>query len=150
MAAVGAVVEYQYVAVCQHSRLVLAIEHSGAVAPDDLVLVGIDYADGVQVPQAEEHVPRLEPGVFLSQRRGRQDLDRVGVGPVGGSIGRERAVGLPAHVGNGHRIAGQGAQRLHVIAEAELPQDLFVAVEHHNRVERISGRARFLVGRGPE
>ncbi len=129
MASVCAVVEDQNIAAIQHGRLVLAIENSRTPAPDDLVEVGVDNADYVQVAQAEQQIAGLEAGVLPAQRRVRQGLDGVGVSPVHRAVGLVSAgVGL-SHVRDRQRVARQFAKPLDMVSKGELVEDLLVPVE---------------------
>ena len=83
ISAQGAVVEDQYIAVCEYVGFVLPVDDAGAPCPDNVAGVIVNYADDVVAAVGEEDVAGFEACVILVFMRW-YELERVVVRPVKG------------------------------------------------------------------
>ena len=65
-----------------HRWLVLAVENTRPIAPDNLIVDRSNNPNSVYMAQAKQQVPCFESIIFASKRGLGQNFYRVGVGPV--------------------------------------------------------------------
>ena len=68
MPSVRSVIEDQYVSILQHRWLVLAVENTRPIAPDNLIVDRINNPNSVYMAQAKQQVPCFESLIFASNR----------------------------------------------------------------------------------